>query len=246
MEILDTMISDAIKKSVGYNFYIAKKNESAKDKIVDEPEEQRSIASRLESLKQKKQAVTGEGSSNAHNKHYADSNTNSDTILYASCSEESKNETDDADDSDMDLSDDNPESDDDEMFSDENAHHIPHQPAKKIPYTATTPQPSSLQATAKKLMQKKLEALTNFNVSKAFEKVVQARVLKEIKKLLPTHISKAIANYEGGLTIADLEVAGLEKIKQQHKNDIELEYHVEQLKETVLTEAKWNSDEDEV
>ncbi|GJS53046.1 hypothetical protein Tco_0626408 [Tanacetum coccineum] len=41
MEILDTMISDAIKKSAGYNFYIAKKKESAKDKIVDEPEEQR-------------------------------------------------------------------------------------------------------------------------------------------------------------------------------------------------------------
>nr|GEW89858.1 hypothetical protein [Tanacetum cinerariifolium] len=117
MEILDTMISDAIKKSVGYNFYIAKKNESAKDKIVDEPEEQR----------------VG-----------------------------SKNETDDADDSDMDLSDDNLESDDDKF----------------------------------KEYDQKLEALTNFNVSKAFEKVVQARVLKEIKKLLPTHIPKAIANYE--------------------------------------------------
>ncbi|GKD81774.1 hypothetical protein Tco_1348613 [Tanacetum coccineum] len=41
----------------------------------------------------------------------------------------------------------------------------------------------------------KLEALTNFNVSEAFEKVVQARVLTEIKKLLPTHIPKVIANY---------------------------------------------------
>ncbi|GJY02978.1 hypothetical protein Tco_0361130 [Tanacetum coccineum] len=82
-----------------------------------------------------------------------------------------------------------------EMFSDENAHYIPSLLAKKIPYTATTPQPSSLQAKAKKLMQKtkknmrkinfkkavtqkfreydqKLKALTNFNVSEAFEKVV--------------------------------------------------------------------------
>ncbi|GJT44038.1 hypothetical protein Tco_0952753 [Tanacetum coccineum] len=41
----------------------------------------------------------------------------------------------------------------------------------------------------------KLKALTNFNVSKAFEKAVQAKVLTEIKKLLPTHIPNAIANY---------------------------------------------------
>ncbi|GJU62375.1 hypothetical protein Tco_1244210 [Tanacetum coccineum] len=105
-----------------------------------------------------------------------------------------------------------------EMFLDENAHHIPSLPAKKIPYHTTTPQPSSLQAKAKKLIQKakknmrkfnfkkaiaqkfkeydqKLEALTNFNVSKAFEKVVQAKVLTEIKKLLPPHIPNAIATY---------------------------------------------------
>ncbi|GKE61235.1 hypothetical protein Tco_1511602 [Tanacetum coccineum] len=41
----------------------------------------------------------------------------------------------------------------------------------------------------------KLEALTNFNVSEAFEKAIQAKVLIEIKKLLPTHIPYAIANY---------------------------------------------------
>ncbi|GJV38391.1 hypothetical protein Tco_1410868 [Tanacetum coccineum] len=75
-----------------------------------------------------------------------------------------------------------------EMFLDENVHHIPSLLAKKIPYPTTTPQPSSLQAKAKKLMQKvkknmrkfnfkkavahkfreydqKLEALTNFNIS---------------------------------------------------------------------------------
>ncbi|GJT47280.1 hypothetical protein Tco_0955995, partial [Tanacetum coccineum] len=200
-----------------------------------------------------------------------------------------------------------------------------------------------------------LEALTNFNVSKAFEKAVQAKVLTEMKKLLPTHIPKAVANYvrpllntfvldlkllnrihesksnttrptnqklydslyesfyldhdalnaqdaepsfhkrscknqdslnnrEGEnkkkgrkdvdidqnenyilrpstvaiakklkeiiqkdeLTIADLEGAGLEKLKQQYKNDVKLEYHVEQLKAAVLTKAKRNSDEDEM
>ncbi|GJY80706.1 hypothetical protein Tco_0493457 [Tanacetum coccineum] len=193
MEIPDTMISDAIKKSAGYNYYTAKKKESAKDKIVNEPEEQRvslikrgrgkgfmcygdqavnvlkkdgvprktrsltiaeetivgelanfisiqeprtqrrlavddpivqslldlwkgSKASRLENLKQKKQIVTGEGSSNAHNKYYANSDTDNDTILYSSCpdtSEESDNETDDADDSNMDLSNNNLDRDDD-------------------------------------------------------------------------------------------------------------------------------------
>ncbi|GKE10971.1 hypothetical protein Tco_1414522, partial [Tanacetum coccineum] len=205
----------------------------------------------------------------------------------------------------------------------------------------------------------KLEALTNFNVSEAFEKAVQARVLTEIKKLLPTHIPNAVANYvrprlntsvleqalndqdaepsfhkrshdnqdlpnnlhaqvdtpaiqpldledeyiwtrlnpewytklgsavaakrkitwfnlllksnidqndfhilrpstfsiakkikaiiqKDELTIADLEGAGLERLKQQYQNDVELEYHVDQLKAAVLTEAKWNSDEDEV
>ncbi|GJR99842.1 hypothetical protein Tco_0316351 [Tanacetum coccineum] len=40
-----------------------------------------------------------------------------------------------------------------------------------------------------------MEALTNFNVFEAFEKVFQANVLTEIKKLLHTHILKAVANY---------------------------------------------------
>ncbi|GJX61469.1 hypothetical protein Tco_0294369 [Tanacetum coccineum] len=105
-----------------------------------------------------------------------------------------------------------------EMFQDESALHILSILANKLPYTATTSQPNSLQAKARKLMQKakknmreinfkkavahkfseydhKLEALTNFNVSETFEKAVQARVLTEIKKLIPTHIPKALANY---------------------------------------------------
>ncbi|GJU27290.1 hypothetical protein Tco_1165911 [Tanacetum coccineum] len=105
-----------------------------------------------------------------------------------------------------------------ETFPDENAHHLSSPPTKKTSYPKTTPQPSSLQAKAKKLMQKakknmrkinfkkavtqkfkeydqKLEALTNFNVSEAFEKAVQAKVLTNIKRLLPTHILNAIANY---------------------------------------------------
>nr|GEX48326.1 hypothetical protein [Tanacetum cinerariifolium] len=122
-----------------------------------------------------------------------------------------------------------------EMFPDKNAHHIPSLPAKKIPYRITTLQPSLLQAKAKKLMQKakkntrkfnckkavvqkfkehdqKLEALTNFNVSEAFEKAVQAKVLTKIKKLLPTHIPIFIANYvKPRLNTSMLEKSGLAK-----------------------------------
>ncbi|GJX26455.1 hypothetical protein Tco_0232751 [Tanacetum coccineum] len=349
MEVPDAMIRDAIKKKAGYTYYMAKKVESEKAKIVNEPEEQHvspvksrrgkgfmcygelahsigiqeprsqrrrrsqltidkqtdeaiadmynewgqklkgpavddlaiqslldlrkgSKASRLKSLRQKKQPVAGEGSSVAHNKYYSSSDTNSDATLYSSSSDvskESADETDDVDKSDMDLSDDNPHRDDDatshplytdahitlvvhnpegnpeltsyisgvsevllgthvdvlatktliqEMFPNENAHHIPYLKTNKISYPTTTPKPSSVQAKAKKPMQKakqnirkinikkavvqkfreydqKLEALINFNVFKAFEKAVQAKVLTEIKTLLPTHIPNAIANY---------------------------------------------------
>ncbi|GJX08259.1 hypothetical protein Tco_0196191, partial [Tanacetum coccineum] len=59
----------------------------------------------------------------------------------------------------------------------------------------------------------KLEALTNFNVSEAFEKTVQAKVLTEIKKLLPNHIPNAIANYVRPLlSTSVLEVMKTNKI----------------------------------
>nr|GEZ75524.1 hypothetical protein [Tanacetum cinerariifolium] len=73
-----------------------------------------SKARRLKNLKQNNQTVAGEGSSNAHNKYYVNSDTDSDAILYSLCldtSEESDNETNDVDDSNMDLSDDNPDRD---------------------------------------------------------------------------------------------------------------------------------------
>ncbi|GKC79715.1 hypothetical protein Tco_1130489 [Tanacetum coccineum] len=38
-------------------------------------------------------------------------------------------------------------------------------------------------------------------------------------------------------TIADLKGAGLERLKKQYQNDVELEYHVGQIKVAVLTEA---------
>ncbi|GJS30794.1 hypothetical protein Tco_0491414 [Tanacetum coccineum] len=291
-KIPDAMISDAIKKKVGYKYYMAKKVEIAnvpnKHKKDDVPSKTRSLtiaeeavvavddmynewgqklkgpavedlavqslldlrkgskASRLDSLRQNKQLVAGEGSSAAQNKYYSSLDTDSD----ADKSKEGVNETDDPAESDMDLSNDNPHGDDDaarygvfmpnkstttpnstylsltvtsslldfiqtlldespaneltdfmshpmysdaqtttvvhnlegnpelttyisgafkvplgthvdvlgtknlmeEMFPDENAHHIPSLPAKKIPYPITYSQPSLLQAKAKKLM----------------------------------------------------------------------------------------------
>ncbi|GJU45798.1 hypothetical protein Tco_1203064 [Tanacetum coccineum] len=350
MEVPDVMISDAIKKKAWYKYYMAKKVESEKAKIIDKPEEQHvspiksgrgkgfmcygdqvanvpnklkkdvvprktrsltiaeeavvgelansisiqeplgkklkgpavedpavqslldlrkgSKASRLKSLRQKKQPVAGEGSSAAQDKYYSSSDTDSNATLYSSSSDKpegSANETDDADESDMDLSDDNPDGNDDdarygvfmhnkytatpnstylsptvtsssldfiktlldktlaneltdfmshpvytdahttsvvhnlegnpeltscilgaskvplgthkdvlatktlmqEMFSHENAHHIPSLPAMKIPYPTTYPQPSSLQAKAKNLMQKEKKNMGKFNFKKA-------------------------------------------------------------------------------
>ncbi|GJT85281.1 hypothetical protein Tco_1066998 [Tanacetum coccineum] len=48
------------------------------------------------------------------------------------------------------------------------------------------------------------------------------------------------------LTIVDLEGAGFERLKVQYNNNVELEYHISQLKSAVLLEAQWNSDEGDV
>ncbi|GJU34415.1 hypothetical protein Tco_1182769 [Tanacetum coccineum] len=279
MEILDTMIINAIKKLAGYKLYMAKKVENKNAKTVNEPEEKHvspvksgrrkgcmcygdqvvnvlnkpkkdvlprkirsltlaeetivetyaewgqklkgpvvedptvqslldlrkgSKASIIESLRHKKQAVTGEGSSNAHNKHYADSDTNSDAILYSSCSEESENETDDADDSDMDLSINNPNRNllnetpyNDLMDLVSNPVYTDAQTTSAVIYAEGNPELTSYISGAQKFREydQKLEAVTNFNVFEAFKKAVQAKVLIEMKKLLPTHIPKAVANY---------------------------------------------------
>nr|GEW99988.1 hypothetical protein [Tanacetum cinerariifolium] len=91
MEVPDATISDAIQKKV-----------------------------RLESLRQKKKPVAGKGSSITHNKYYDSSDNDSDATLYYSSLdkiEESANETNDADEFDMDLSNDNPHGDNDAIIS---------------------------------------------------------------------------------------------------------------------------------
>ncbi|GJV74540.1 hypothetical protein Tco_1506124 [Tanacetum coccineum] len=163
----------------------------------------------------------------------------------------------------------NPDGNPEEMFPDEAFHHISFPPAN---IQVKDPQPRSLQAKVKKLMQKakknmrkinfkravtqrfkeydqKLEALTSINVSEAIDKAVHAKVLTEMKKLLPTHVSKVLANYvnpwfnNSVLEVMqnnqiNLEGAGLEKQKQQYKNDVELEYHIDQLKAAMSNETQ--------
>ncbi|GJW65001.1 hypothetical protein Tco_0116885 [Tanacetum coccineum] len=321
MKVPDAMISDAIKKKVGYKYYIAKKVENEKAKIVDEPEEQH--VSPIKSGRGKGFMWYGDQVANVPNKLKKDDvprKTRPLTIAKEAVVEENAKETDDADKSDMDLPDDNPHGDDDDarygvfmynkstttpnstyssptvtsssldfiqslldetpsyeltdfmshpVYTNAQTTSVVHNPegnpeltsyisgasevplVKKIPYPITYPQPSSLKAKAKKLMQnakkyeevrlqegshkkfkeydQKLEALTNFNVSEAFEKAVQAKVLTKIKKLLPTHISNAIANYVKTRLNTSLKL--LNRIHLNKSNDTHITH--QQLYETI-------------
>nr|GEX32917.1 hypothetical protein [Tanacetum cinerariifolium] len=143
MEVPNAMISDAIKKKEGYMYYMAKKLESEKAKIVDESKEQH--VSLVKSRKGKEFMCYGDQVLNAPNKLKKDDvlrktrsltiaeeivvvadtyaewgqklkDTDSDATLYSSSSDKTKksaNETGDADESEMDLSNDNPNRDND-------------------------------------------------------------------------------------------------------------------------------------
>ncbi|GJV86636.1 hypothetical protein Tco_1530574 [Tanacetum coccineum] len=105
-----------------------------------------------------------------------------------------------------------------EMLPDEATHHKSSQPVNTIHYPIKNHLQNSLQAKAKKLIQKakknmrkinfkkvvsqkfkeydqKLVALTSINVFEVIEKGVHEKVIKEMKKLLPTHVLKSVANY---------------------------------------------------
>ncbi|GKA00148.1 hypothetical protein Tco_0672698 [Tanacetum coccineum] len=442
LAVAEERVADKLAKSI--NTY-AEWGQKLKGPVVEDPTVQSlldlqkgSKANRLESLKQKKQAVAGEGSSVAHIKYDDTSDTKSDVTCCSSCSdtlEESANGTNDADDSDLNLSDDNPDKDDDtagfgvfmynkstetpkstylrptittssldfiQNLLDETpvneltdlmsnlvytyapttlvVHNLDgnHEVrsflscASEVPFVThvdvqatklilqeiflddhvifhhklpTNLQPNSLQAKSKKLMQKakkntrkikfkkavaqnfreydqKLKALINFNVSEAFKKAVQTKQPLDAQDAEPSFHKRSHDNQDtlndrkkekrkkqrkdvgqsysrssrrkkspmvhaqddtpavqslnpkdeyiwtfpnpewytksgsidqrslkqSSRTIADLkgEGAGLERIEQQYQNDVELEYHINQLKATVLSEAKWNSDEDDV
>ncbi|GJV73623.1 hypothetical protein Tco_1493618 [Tanacetum coccineum] len=110
IEVPDAMISDVIKKKAGYTYYMAKKVESEKAKIVDKPEEQN--VSPFKSGREKGFMCSGDQVVKCYQPN---SKKRIDAILYSSSSDkikESANEIDDADESDMDLLDDNQNGDD--------------------------------------------------------------------------------------------------------------------------------------
>ncbi|GJV53294.1 hypothetical protein Tco_1449035 [Tanacetum coccineum] len=63
-----------------------------------------------------------------------------------------------------------------------------------------------------------------------------AMVAKKLKELIK----------RDNLTIADLEGAGLEMLKRQYKNYVELEYHVDQLKAEVFEESQWSDGDNDL
>nr|GEU54631.1 hypothetical protein [Tanacetum cinerariifolium] len=87
-----------------------------KSKLTIDRQIHNDIVDILESLRQKKQAVAGKESSAAHITFYDNLDTESVATHYSSCLDTSKeraNETNDADDPDMDLTNDEPKGDDD-------------------------------------------------------------------------------------------------------------------------------------
>ncbi|GJW69391.1 hypothetical protein Tco_0123815 [Tanacetum coccineum] len=314
MEIPDTMIDDAFKKSAGYKYYKAKKAESEKAKVAEKPEEQyvspmksgrgkgyirlgdqevnvpsafkknvvprktrsltivdniveelvvvelvksiscedrhcqqheiitqltsnrqiekmlktRSKASRLESLKQAKQAVAGKGSSAAHNKYHEFENisaTDTEATQDSSRSntdEEKDVEIDDSDDSKMDLSKDKPKRDGDAVgFGVFTLLNDPH--ANKF-----TDFMSNLVYTDAHITSVVIYPEGNPKLTSYISCASEVPLAKKIKEIIQ----------KDELIIADLEGTGLEKLKLHYKNDVELEYHVDPLKEAVLSKAQ--------
>ncbi|GJX84095.1 hypothetical protein Tco_0333576 [Tanacetum coccineum] len=237
-----------------------------------------SKASRLKSLRQKKQLVKREESSASQNKYYSSLDTDSDATLYSSSSDKPKgstNETDDPDESDMDLLDDNLYEDDDDarygvfmynkstatpnstylsltvtsstldfiqtlldetpineltdfmsylVYTDAQTTSVVHNPegnpkltsyisdasevplAKKIPYPTIYPQLSSLQAKAKKVMQKAKLNMRKLNFKKAvahefkeydqnLEALINFNILKHLKKPTEETYTTSITKY---------------------------------------------------
>ncbi|GJR06950.1 hypothetical protein Tco_0529934 [Tanacetum coccineum] len=185
MEIPDTMIMNVPNKLKKYvvpretrSLTIAEETvvgELAHSISIQEPRTQPRQRSQLTIDKKSDKAVAdmyNERKIKCCSQQYYDSfDFDSDATLYSSSSdktEESANETDDADESEMDLSNDNPDGDDDVAGYGVFMHNK----------STTTPNSTYLSLTIT-----------------TFKKTVQAKVLTKMKKLLPTHIPKAVANY---------------------------------------------------
>nr|GEW33360.1 hypothetical protein [Tanacetum cinerariifolium] len=199
IEILDTMIDDAFKKSAGYKYYRAKKVESDKAKADDEPEEQHES-------------------------------------LVKNTDEEKHVETDDSDDFDIDLSENEPYRDYDATGFGVFVYKKSTEPLKSTYLRWFMKKSRSVNAMRRTTW---FDLLLKSNIDQNEDHIVETSIVVIEKKF-------KVVIQKNKLTIADLEGAGLEKLKLHHKNDVELAYHVFQLKEAVLSKAQWNSDEGDV
>ncbi|GJZ71843.1 hypothetical protein Tco_0635694 [Tanacetum coccineum] len=225
MEVLDAMISDAIKKKARYKYYMAKKVESEKDKIVNEPKEQH--VSPIKSGRGKGFTCYGGQVANVPNKlkknvmprkartalsttfkysRTALSTTSKESIdnwsakltkplqiCTMSGDRNSKMVTSSLLDFIQTLLDETPENKlmnfmSHPVYTNAQTTSVVHNPKGN-------PELTSYISGASEVSLEAGSTHKNFNVSKAFEKAVQTKVLTKIKKLLPTHIPDAIANY---------------------------------------------------
>nr|GEX16257.1 hypothetical protein [Tanacetum cinerariifolium] len=327
MKIPDTMINDAFKQSARYKYYKAKKAKSKKAKAFEEPEEQYVRFAVQFLLTPSNMCLLSE------------------VEEEKDTSEESAKESNDADDSNMDITDDEPKGDDDTarygVFMYNKSTKMP-----KSTYFSLTITSSSLDLIQDLLDETPVNELTDLMSNPIYTDAHTTSMVHnpkgnpEIKKLLPTNILTAVANYvrhrlntfmlevmknnqislftksstsaddlskmdlkikpmnrihlnksndtrsihqqlydtlyesisfdqealnaqdeelsfhkrpstaaiakklkaliqKDELTITYFEGAGLEKLKQQYTNDVELKYHVDQLKAAMLSEAKW-------
>ncbi|GJZ27598.1 hypothetical protein Tco_0572245, partial [Tanacetum coccineum] len=151
----------------------------------------------------------------AHNKYYASLDTDSDAILYSSSSDkikESANEIDDADESDMDLSDDNRNGDDGiaryRVFMHNKSTTTPNSTYLSLAVTSSSL--DFIQTFLDETLANELIDFMNHPVytnaqttsvvhnpkgNPELTSYISEKVLTELKKLLPTHIPKVVENY---------------------------------------------------
>nr|GEV32236.1 ribonuclease H-like domain-containing protein [Tanacetum cinerariifolium] len=227
------------------------------------------VAITLKSLKQKNQPVEGEGSSATHTKYYDNLETDSYAILYSTCSDMSKksaNETDDADGSNIDLTDDNLVRDDDVAWYgtllDETLVNELTDLMSHLVYTnaQTTSVEHNPKGNPKECFQqhsnlgwftKKSRSANAMRRTTWFDLLLKSSIDLNKDHILGSSIM-AIAKklteiiQKDELTITYLKGAGPEKLKLHYKNSVKLEYNVDQLKVAVVSEAQWNNDEGDV
>ncbi|GJX42176.1 hypothetical protein Tco_0257166 [Tanacetum coccineum] len=151
--------------------------------------------------------------------------TNSDATRDSSCSDTDEEKDDETDDFDMDISVDDDKRDEDDAAG----------------FRAFDP-PNDHEGETRKIRRKGVGKPSSRSSKKNNSHVVPDSLKRSQDHILgPSTIAVAKKLKEliqkDELTIADLEGAGLEKLKKQYKNDVELEYHIDQLKAAMLTKA---------